>query len=262
MLDTKKKDREQAMHAALTKIFLFLKGDGTVSSLQKKIGVHRNMLTAIFEMYDAQMRGDEVRTTSVRRPRITKLYWGINSLITAANTLGIPLSELIRAAEDVENGLPPWFRRRISYNADPQSIEELGNIFLEALGCFTYADPFPEAAKKERRYHRRDEIPELSSTRMVESYTEEECCAMTRIAIQTIEASKLKEFKDKYMSKAITSEEAYRIIEKAVNYVRKHDRIEGKFDTDQLFGNREALSCTIQYYWENKESEFDTNRSE
>ena len=258
MLDATKKDREQAMHTAITELILFLKGDGTMSSVQRMTGIHRNMLAAIFFEYCKQ-KGYEVHRSN---SRIKKLYWGTNSLIKIACNLGIRVSELFRAAEDVLAGLPPWFQLRISYNTTPHSVYELGNIFLEALGCFTYADPFSEATKKERQYHRKDETPALSLAYMVEPYTEEECCAMTRIAIQTIETSELKEFKDKYLSKDITREEAYRIIKKAVNYVRAHDRIEGKFNTDQLFGNREAFSCTIRYYWENKESEVDTNRSE
>jgi len=248
MSDTKTLDREKDLHTAITELILFLKGDGTVSSLQKKTGIHRNMLTAIFNEYCKQ-RGYEVGPSN---PRIKKLYWGTNSLITIARNLGIRVSELIQAAEDVQEGFPPWFQLRISHDTPPHSVYELGNIFLEALGCLTYADPFPEVPQKERQYHRRDEILSWGPIYRIEPYTKEECCSMVRIAIQTIESSELKEFKGKYLSGAITSKDCYRIMKKAVNVLREHDRIEGRFDTNQLFGNRDAFSSIIRYLFEER----------
>ncbi len=251
MSNNMEKDNAQAMHTAITELVLNLKGDGTVSSVQKKIGVHRNMLTAIFEVYDAQMRGEEVKTKSDKAPRIKTLYWGTNSLITVADTLGIPLSELIRAAEDVRDGLPPWFERRISRDVESGSTDELAHIFLEALGCFSYADPFPspEPKTKERKYHyhKKDTPGNTISTQWREMFTEKEISELKYIVPPMFENSKLNEFVAAYQTGTITSEDAYRILrEVVVNFVKEEYLYEETIVPRHLFDRRLEVIRAIE----------------
>lgn len=218
-----KEDKERAMHTAITELVLYLKGDGTVSSVQKMTGIHRNMLTAIFEVYDAQRRGEVIQTKSVSKPRIKNLYWGTNSLITVANTLGIPLSELIRAAEDVLDGLPPWFQRRISRDTVPRSNDELVHVFLEALSCFTYADPFPtaEPAKKARQYRKRNVPETAASICKARIFSEEDVSNLTFYVDCLLDLSALKDFVEAYRAGAISSKDAFCALKKAVDEVKK-----------------------------------------
>ena len=217
-------DNTQALHTAITELVLNLKGDGTVSSVQKKIGVHRNMLTAIFEVYDAQMRGEEVKTKSDKAPRIKTLYWGTNSLITVADTLGIPLSELIRAAEDVKDGLPPWFERRISRDVAPRSTAELGHIFFEALGCFSYADPFPseEPKTKPRKYHKKDTSKNLNSIHITKYFSEEDVGTLMLFTEMLFDSKHpvLPDFVKAYRKGKISSKDAYFALKKAIDKVK------------------------------------------
>lgn len=261
MPDNMKKDKEQAMHTAITELILDLKGDGTVSSIQKKTGIHRNMLTAIFELYYAQMRGEEVKTKSGNDLRIKKLYWGTTSLITVADTLGIPLSELIRAAEDIQDGLPPWFQRRISRDANPRSTDELVHVFLEALGCFSYADPFPSAEpkKKERQYRKKDASENLISTRWREVFTDEEVSSLKYIVPPMFENSKLNGFVNAYQTGAITSGDAYHILKKVVvAFVKEESLYEEPFSPKQLFDCRlevvSAIENSYKLFCEQKKS--------
>ena len=257
MPDSNTTEKRKDVHTAITELVLYLKGDGTVSSVQKMIGIHRNMLSAIFEVYDAQMRGKVIQTKSEHNPRIKNLYWGTNSLITVAQKLGIPLSELIRAAEDIEvDGLPPWFQRRISRNVDSWSTAELGNIFLEALGCLTYAAPFPETEKNVRQYRRRDSADSatFSSTCMTESYTEVECGELKRIATQLLENGDLSEFAKAYQSEKINSKDAYVIMKTAVDHVRKKRGFEEKIQPEQLYDDRSDFVKAIQNSWNQRKS--------
>ena len=218
------KDNAQAMHTAITELVLNLKGDGTVSSVQKKIGVHRNMLTAIFEVYDAQMNGNEVKTKSKSNPRIKTLYWGTNSLITVADTLGIPLSELIRAAEDVRDGLPPWFQRRISRDAAPGSTDELIHVFLEALGCFSYADPFPstEPEKKPRKYHKKNSSENINMIHITNIFSEKDVATLTLFSEMLFDPKYLvlPDFVKAYRKGKISSKDAYFTLKKAIEKVK------------------------------------------
>ena len=222
MPDIMEKNNKKDLHTAITELILDLKGDGTVSSIQKKTGVHRNMLTAIFEVYDAQMNGNEVKTKSKSNPRIKNLYWGTNSLITVADTLGIRVSELIRAAEDVQDGLPPWFQRRISHDTAPRSKDELGHIFLEALGCLTYADPFPaaEPKKKVRQYRKKDVSESSAATRKTLKLTEKEVSTLKVFFDFLLEYSDLEDFVKAYRGGEFSSNDAYFVLKTAVDEVK------------------------------------------
>ncbi len=133
----KKKDGKD-LHTAITELILYLKGDDTVSWLSTQIGVHRNQLTAIFEVYEKQLVGEKVLKNTKKKPVAKKLYWGTSSIIKTAQKLKVRVSEIILAAEDVQDGLPPWFQRRISKDTAPKSPERLEKICLEASGCLTY----------------------------------------------------------------------------------------------------------------------------
>ena len=224
MPDIMEKNNKKDLHTAITELILDLKGDGTVSSIQKKTGVHRNMLTAIFEVYDAQMNGNEVKTKSKSNPRIKNLYWGTNSLITVADTLGIRVSELVRAAEDVQDGLPPWFQRRISHDTAPRSKDELGHIFLEALGCLTYADPFPaaEPKKKVRQYRKKDVSESSAATRKTLKLTEKEVSTLKVFFDFLLEYSDLEDFVKAYRGGEFSSNDAYFVLKTAVDEVKKY----------------------------------------
>ena len=223
MPDNMKKNSRKDLHTAITELILDLKGDGTVSSIQKKTGVHRNMLTAIFEVYDAQMNGNEVKTKSKSNPRIKNLHWGTNSLITVADTLGIRVSELVRAAEDVQDGLPPWFQRRISRDTAPRSKDELGHIFLEAFGCLTYVDPFPtsEPEKKVRQYRKKDASESSASTRKALKLTEKEVSTLKVFFDFLLDYPDLKDFVMAYRGEEFSSNGAYFVLKTAVDEVKK-----------------------------------------
>ena len=243
---------EKDLHTAITELILCLKGDGTVSFAQKRTGIHRNMLTAIFEVYDAQMRGETIKTKSERNPRIKNLYWGTNSIITIADKLGIRVSELIRAAEDVQDGLPPWFQRRISRGINPphsQSIDKLGRIFLEALGCLTYDDPFLPigALKNVRQYHKKDSSEIPIAPYELESYTEEECRELNRTATLILESGDLSEFAKAFQSEKITSKDAYDVLKKAFERVREKHSFEGKIEPEQLYDTRVDFVSAIRH---------------
>ena len=255
--DTTTKDDKTALYAAITELILNLKGDGTLSSLQNKIGIHRNVLSAIFRVYDGQKTGNKVLTKS-EHPKEKELYWEMDSLITIADKLGIRVSELVRAAEDVRDGLPPWFQIRIACgHAHPRDIAkkattELGRIFLEALGCFTYASPFPaeEEVKNERQYRRK-----TSSENVAEMYTDDECRNMECIAIQMIEAGELTGFVDAYKTFMITSKDSYGIMKTAVNHARRETSFEGKIDDKRLFEWRGGFIHEINEIWNQKRSQ-------
>ena len=222
MPDNITKDSGKDLHTAITELVLNLKGDGTVSSIQKRTGVHRNMLTAIFEVYDAQMNGNEVKTKSKSNPRIKNLYWGTNSLITVADTLGIRVSELVRAAEDVQDGLPPWFERRISRDTATRSKDELEHVFLEAFGCLTYVDPFPaaEPKKKVRQYRKKDAPESSASTHKARCFSEEEVSNLIFYIDCLVEFPTLEDFVTAYCEGKLSSKDAFFVFKNAFDEVK------------------------------------------
>jgi len=250
MPETMKKNSRKDLHTAITELILDLKGDGTVSSIQKKTGVHRNMLTAIFEVYDAQMNGNEVKTKSKSNPRIKNLYWGTNSLITVADTLGIRVSELVRAAEDVLDGLPPWFERRISRGTTPQSKDELEHVFLEAFGCLNYVDPFPaaEPAKKERHYHKKDTSANSATTCRTGNLSEKDISTLKIFSgfLFDSDHSALADFVKAYCEGKISSNAAYFVLKTAVDEVKKVIRNDETADlSERLRKKKNELEAAI-----------------
>ena len=202
MSNTTANTTDEKLHIAITELVLDLKKDGTVGTLASKLGVSRNRLTTIFRVYDALLEGKEV-PRSKTDPRPTPLCWDLDPLINISKSLGIQPSDLIRAAEDVQNGLPPWFHARISENTQPQTRTELVHIFLEAAGCRTYAmhDPLRvKGARKSFSHYKRDPFARgVAAT--VEAF------------INTILSNgRMNFFIDAYEEGIITSEETYLLL--------------------------------------------------
>ena len=129
------------LHTAITKLILDLKGDGTIYALAKKLGMPRKGLASLFEVYYAHLEGKEVPRSDTN-PKPKPLYWKLDPLIGVADKLNIHVSDIIRAAEDVQDGLPPWFQLRIDRNGNKfaRPAETFACVFLEALGCRTYGE--------------------------------------------------------------------------------------------------------------------------
>ena len=132
------------LQTAITELVLDLRGDGKIETLAEKLNMSRNRLAKIFQSYQRKMNGEE--PLEEKTPP-----WGLDSLEQIAHELGIPVSEIIVAAEDVQKGLPPWFQYRISRNTEPKTQDRLANIILEALGCHAYGDSDPMKVKGERK---------------------------------------------------------------------------------------------------------------
>ncbi len=151
---------KEDLNIAITKLILDLKGDGTVSLLADQLGVQRKTLSLALrtcqEMEEKKMSWGEYCEMKQKKNSLvescetkqkkkqdfppTKISWELTSLIKIADAMGIRVSELVSEAEEVQGGLPPWFKKRIKHLAAPQTQEEFNNIFLEAVGCRTYSD--------------------------------------------------------------------------------------------------------------------------
>ena len=137
---------KEDLNIAITKLMLELKGEGTVSLLADQLGVPRKTLSLALrtcqDMEEKKMSSAEYfeMKRKDQHPEFppTKILWEITSLIKVANAMRIRVSELISAAEEVQDGLPPWFKMRIKQFAAPKTQDELNNVFLEAVGCRTY----------------------------------------------------------------------------------------------------------------------------
>ena len=147
---------KEDLNIAITKLILDLKGDGTVSLLADQLGVQRKTLSLALrtcqEMEEKKMSWDkycemkqkksldESCETKQKKQDFppTKISWELTSLINLADAMGIRVSKLISEAEEVQGGLPPWFKKRIKHLAVPHTKEEFNNVFLEAVGCRTY----------------------------------------------------------------------------------------------------------------------------
>ena len=170
--NTTTEDREMnavinKLQSAITKLILDLKGDGTVSSLADKLKLSRNRLADILVPYQApeekenrKKNGEEDASNSQGELKAKRLYWDLVPLIRIAHALKISLSDLIRAAEDVQDGLPPWFQMRITRGANARTTKELVNVFLEAVGCRTYGahDPLNVKSQRKLRNHYQREL--------------------------------------------------------------------------------------------------------
>lgn len=150
---------KEDLNIAITMLILDLKGDGTVSLLADQLGVPRKTLSLALrscqEMEEKKMSWGEYCEMKQKKSLVdpcetkqkqqdfppTKISWELTSLIKLADAMGIRVSKLISEAELVQDGLPPWFKKRIKYlAAAPQTKEEFNNIFLEAVGCRTYSN--------------------------------------------------------------------------------------------------------------------------
>ena len=137
---------KEDLNIAITKLILDLKGDGTLSLLADQLGVPRKTLSLALrtcqDMEEKKMSSVEYFEMKQKQQDFppTKISWEITSLIKLADAMGIRVSKLISEAEEVQDGLPPWFKKRIKHLATPQTKEEFNNIFLEAVGCRTYSN--------------------------------------------------------------------------------------------------------------------------
>ena len=199
MTDATAKDTKKDLKIAITELILDLKRDGTLRSLADKIEIPRNRLTLIFMAYNNQQTNDHLNRY---------LDWRIAPLEMIADKLNIRVSDLIRAAEDIQDGLPPWFQFRISSNdTQPQSKEELTHVFLEALGCRSYGTPDPLAVKGQRKSLRYCPSNLFSGVEVSNLEFFAECL---------LDLSALSSFTEAYLADTIKSKDAYRILKKAV----------------------------------------------
>ena len=197
------------LHTAITGLVLHFKGTKTIDALSKKLDMPRKRLAKLFEIYQARMKGEEV-PRSKEDPTPIHLDWELKHLIKIADKLDIRLSDLIRAAEDVQDGLPPWFRIRISRNDSPRTKEELINIFLEAAGCYTYAMKDPLGVTGIRRsfkHSKNNPFPE-------------DAVSILKLIVNTVFGnSTMKELISAYEKEVITCVEAYWVLKSVVDTV-------------------------------------------
>ena len=114
------------------------------------------------EKENRKKNGEEDASNSQGELKAKRLYWDLVPLIRIAHALKNSLSDLIRAAEDVQDGLPPWFQMRITRGANERTTKELVNVFLEAVGCRTYVPRDPlnvKGQRKLRNHYRRELMP-------------------------------------------------------------------------------------------------------
>ena len=202
------KDSRKDLKIAITELILDLKRDGTLMSLADKIDIPRNRLTLIFMAYKNQRTNEHLDRC---------LDWRIAPLEMIADKLKIRVSDLIRAAEDIQDGLPPWFQFRISSNdTQPQSKEELTHVFLEAFGCRSYGTPDPLAVKGQRKSLRYCPSNLFSGVEVSNLKFYAECL---------LELSALSDFVEAYFTNEIKNKDAYRILKKAVAKVICDDEV-------------------------------------
>ena len=230
--NTTTEDREMnavinKLQSAITKLILDLKGDGTVSSLADKLKLSRNRLADILVPYQApeekenrKKNGEEDASNSQGELKAKRLYWDLVPLIRIAHALKISLSDLIRAAEDVQDGLPPWFQMRITRGANERTTKELVNVFLEAVGCRTYVprDPLNVKGQRKLRNHYRREL--MPGDDLEVFFSEIDVSQMKFFAKYLLENRFLKDdFVQHYHEGALSSKDAYRILKQAVDLI-------------------------------------------
>ena len=216
-------DAIEKLQNAITELILDLKGNGTVSSLADNLKISRNRLADIFEPYkepdEEEENSERDSSNSQGGTKAKRLYWDLVPLIRIAHALKIRVSELIRAAEDVQDGLPPWFQYRISADTRPRSKEELVHVFLEAVGCRTYVPRNPlniEARRKSRNHYR---INGLSGDRLSDSFEDKDVSILKILADWLFDRTDLADFVKDYQKGKIASKEAYRALKNAVNHI-------------------------------------------
>ena len=196
------KKSDMDLHTAITKTILDLKRDGTVTALAKELEIPRNRLSLLIGAYEDNTR--------------ERQYWDLEPLIKIANKIKvagrkISVSELIRVAEDVQKGLPPWFHARISENTQPQTRAELVNVFLEAAGCRAYAmkDSLKVRGKRKSFCHYKGIV-----------FSEDAVSVLRSFVDFTIGNGALKkEFVEAYEGGKISSTEAYQMLKRILDSV-------------------------------------------
>ena len=209
---------KEDLNIAITMLILDLKGDGTVSSLADQIHVPRKTLSLALrtcqDIEEKKMSSSKYFELKQKegKPEFppTKILWELTSLIWIADTMGIRVSDLIHAAEDVQDGLPPWFQYRISWNTTPRTQNELANIFLEAVGCRTYGPYDPLGIIGKRKSLRGSSE---------DSFSEKDVSNLRFLADCLFEHKLLEEFVKMYHAGKISSKEAYLVLKKAVDYI-------------------------------------------
>ena len=225
---------------AITELIYDLKGDWSVSALASKIGVPRNRLAWIFDAYKvkkeekepqlSQIEGTAIRNELEER-RARGLYrrfnWELAPLQWIANSLEIRVSDLIRAAEDVQDGLPPWFEYRISKytseNRGNSKDNELMCVFFEAFEYRTYVsfdilnDPGKDINRRKSTWY--------PSTSSYYDYEIEELKIFIR---SMIDHGDLQDFVRIYRQGGFPKEQAYHLVKDAVDALT--DKIRKKTD--------------------------------
>ena len=165
MTDTTKTGKKD-LQTAITELVLELKGDGKIETLAGKLKMSRNRLAKVFKSYQAQMRGEKLSATKTP-------FWGLDTLDLIAQELKIHVSDIIIAAEDVQEGLPPWFRHRISEGAEPSSRDRFANILDEALGCGIneWSDPLKLKGRRKSLKYLPDNRPSEDESLRLKIYT-------------------------------------------------------------------------------------------
>lgn len=214
------------LQSAITKLILDLKGDGTVKSLADKLHVSRNRLADILVPYQApeekknRKKIGEGDSSNSQGDKPKRLCWELTPLIRIAYALKISVSELLRAAEDVQDGLPPWFQMRISKRTQERTTKELVNVFLEAVGCRTYGphDPLNVKSQRKLRNHYRRELMPRDNLEVF--FSEIDVSQMKFFAKYLFENRFLKDsFVQQYHEGVLSSKDAYRILKQAVDLI-------------------------------------------
>ena len=217
-------DAIEKLQSAITKLILDLKGDGTVSSLADRLNVSRNRLAEILKPYkepdEEEEKKEQDASNSQGKLKAKRLYWDLVPLIRIAHALKISVSKLIEAAEDVQDGLPPWFQMRITRDTKVRTSEELVNVFLEAVGCRTYGprDPLNVKGQRKLRNHYRREL--MPGDDLEVFFSEIDVSQMKFFAKYLFEDRFLKEiFLKHYHEGKFSSKDAYRILKQAVDLI-------------------------------------------
>lgn len=193
---TQKKD----IHAAITELVIELMGEGTVQALADRLKMSRNRLVRYIQSYHAQMKGE----------KYTPMHWDLDTLVIIAQELKIHVSDVIKAAEDVQNGLPAWFHYRISKDM-PHSRERLESIFLEAVGCHASGDSDPLNVRGQRK----------SRYRSDKTVSKEEAFDFWKSIKGLLAGSEMKEYIERYNEDKLSDIEAYNELKKILSTLQK-----------------------------------------
>ena len=197
------------LNFAITALVFDLKGEWGIRSLAEEIRMPRNRLSRIFEAYIDYLKGEEALAL-LHKFKITS--WRLDTLVVIAQKMGIPVSDIILAAEDVLSGLPTWFQYRIS-RATSQRYK-LTCIFYEVMGYRDYGlgDPLKvKGQRKSRKYYQAD------------SFGEDEIEGVDYLIDNVIETELLIPFVNAYKNQEISNKETFELLCKAFEDVIIHD---------------------------------------